>query len=271
MAHLGDDAAAYVDGQLSSEATRDADAHLTGCERCTMAVRQQRMLKERMRGREFAVPSTLVASLSNLASAPVRRTRWAKHVLGGTLVALGASLAVLAAAYASAPRLQTGDPVAPRADSLAGIAAAFGRPGNHLAASDLDELNRAGWPSRERLGFDHYRLDGRLHDGRDMVAQLYAGRSDVLVLVEQVGSLAVDALDSFRPHVVGDRQLWVREGQPRVITWDADGMVYALVTSLPDQALGHILDDLPAPTPQPTLAQRVGDGLVRMSSWVGGG
>ena len=269
MAHLGDDVAAYVDGQLSADATAEAAVHLETCDRCQVAVRQQRMLKDRMRGREFAVPTTLVDALGAVPTAARRRPHVLQHALGALAVAVGASIAVLGAAYAAGPRPAPGDPVAPRADQLAGIAQAFGRPGDHLGDRELDQLDRAGWPSRRRLGYDHYRLDGRLHDGRDMVAQLYAGRGDVLVLVEQVGSLAVDALKAFSPHVVANRQLWVREGDPRVLTWDADGMVYALVTRLPDPALVHILNDLPAPEPKPSVASRIGDGLVRISSWGG--
>ena len=62
--------------------------------------------------------------------------------------------------------------------------------------------------------------------------------------------------------------VWVREGSPRVVTWDADGMVYTLVTNLTDSRLGECLADLPAPPPSPSPVERVGAGLVRMSSWL---
>lgn len=268
--HLGDDVAAYVDGQLPPEAVAAADGHLDRCDRCQSAVRYQRLLKDRMRGYEPAVPTTLVHALGALPTTGRRRRRVVRQMFGATAAALGAAAAVLVAAYATGPEPPTADPVAPQPDRLAGIAAAFGSPGEHLGDRQLSELDRAGWTSHRRLGYDHYRLDGRMHDdGRDdqgMVAQMYAGRNDVLVLVEQVGSLAVDALHAFQPHLVADRWLWVREGDPRVLTWDADGMVYSLVTRLSDTSLEHILTDLPAPDPRPSVAQRIGHGLVRMSS-----
>jgi hypothetical protein len=273
MAHLGEDVAAYVDGQLGPEATAEADRHLAFCDRCRHAVLQERALKDRMSGRELPVPPGLVEALGALPAEPPRRLRLLPHAFGALLVVLGASIGVMGVAYAVAPSIHEGDPVAPRAESLASIANAFRHPGEHLDDHELDELDRAGWPSRQRLGYDHYRLDGRLHGGRDVVAQMYVGgtngaRGDVPVLVEQVGSLDVDDLDSFRPHLVADRQLWVREGRPRVLTWDADGMVYAVVTSLPDDRLADLLDDLPAPAPEPGPVERIGDGLVRLTSWL---
>ena len=39
MPHLGADVAAYVDGQLSGSAAREADAHLQACEACEKAGR----------------------------------------------------------------------------------------------------------------------------------------------------------------------------------------------------------------------------------------
>ena len=63
--------------------------------------------------------------------------------------------------------------------------------------------------------------------------------------------------------------MWVRDGHPRVLTWDADGMVYSIVTRLDDSALEPLLDDLPAPDPPLGLTARVGAGLVRITSWFG--
>ncbi|HSI26695.1 MAG TPA: zf-HC2 domain-containing protein [Aeromicrobium sp.] len=269
MAHLGDDIAAYVDGQLPAPAMARADVHLADCERCQEAARQQRALKDRMRGGDLLLPPGLVQALGALPTAPPRRTRSLQAAVGAAMVVVGAALAVVAVAYSVAPSRHIGDPVAPKPERLASISDAFNRPGRHLGDRALDELHRAGWPSQRRLGYDHYRLDGRMHDGEEVVAQMYVGRNDVLVLVEQVGALDVDSLQSWEPRTVGDREVWVREGTPRVLTWDSDGMVYAVVTSLSDGELAHLLDDLPAPEPEPTPLERIGDGLVRMTSWLG--
>lgn len=269
MGHLGDDVAAYVDRQLPPSAMARADAHLADCEPCQQAVRQQRALKERMRGTDFPVPPTLVQALGALPTAPVHRHRGIQAIVGAAMVVVGAALAVASIAYTVASPRQLGDPVAPQAEQLASISNAFGTPGDHLDDQALDELDRAGWPSRHRLGHDYYRLDGRMHDGERAVAQMYVGPHDLLVLVEQVGSLDPDALTSWERRTIADHRLWVREGEPRVLTWDADGMVYALVTSLTDGELSRLLKDLPAPEPEPNAFERIGDGLVRMTSWFG--
>ena len=67
--------------------------------------------------------------------------------------------------------------------------------------------------------------------------------------------------------VVADRPVWVREGQPRIVTWDSDGMIYTLVSNLPDSVWAKFLEDLPAPPKEPTALERVRSGLVRMCSW----
>ena len=269
MAHLGDDIAAYVDGQLPAPAMARADAHLADCDRCQEAARQQRALKNRMRGVDLPMPPGLVQALGALPITPVRRSRGAQAAVGAAMVVVGAALAVAAVAYSVAPSRHIGDPVAPKPERLASISDAFNKPGRPLGDRALDELHRAGWPSQRRLGYDHYRLDGRMHDGEEVVAQMYVGRKDVLVLVEQVGALDIDSLEAWEPRVVGDRRLWVREGRPRILTWDSDGMVYGVVTSLSDAELDNLLDDLPAPAPEPGPLERIGDGLVRMTSWLG--
>jgi hypothetical protein len=62
----------------------------------------------------------------------------------------------------------------------------------------------------------------------------------------------------------------VREGEPRLVTWDSDGMIYTVVSNLRDEPLGQVLEDLPAPPKEPTVVDRVRSGLLRMSSWYPG-
>jgi len=95
---------------------------------------------------------------------------------------------------------------------------------------------------------------------------VYVGHGESVLLFEQVGTLDDGAMKSFERHLVADRLVWVREGQPRIVTWDSDGMIYTVVSDLPDQHLGEFLGDLPAPPKEPTVLDRVRSGLVRMSS-----
>ena len=52
--------------------------------------------------------------------------------------------------------------------------------------------------------------------------------------------------------MLAERHVWVRDGRPRVVTWDADGVVYTIVTELADQRLGQAIADLPRRPDSPT-------------------
>ncbi|MFL6090904.1 MAG: anti-sigma factor family protein [Aeromicrobium sp.] len=265
---MGEDVAAYVDGQLSPEAAQRADAHLADCDRCHAAVAQQRLLKERMSGTgNPLLPPGLLAALGEVPSTPTRSHNFLPGAIGAVLVLLGASLAVVTAAYALAPTERDGDPVRPPFDRFAAMADSAGPPNRHLSAAAMDALDASGWPSQPTLGAGYERVDGHLHDNHEVVAQAYVGHGETLLLFEQVGCLADDALTSFRRLVIGDHPVWVRDGHPRVVTWDADGMVYTVITRLADEHLAEALGDLPAGQRPPTPLERIRNGLVRMSSW----
>lgn len=266
--HLGDDVAAYVDGQLSPGAAQRADDHLGQCERCRQAVAQQRVLKQRMSGTGNPLLSpSLLASLGAVPVAPARSSSVLPGAIGAVMVLVGAAMLVTTAAYALAPSTKEGDPVRPPFDEFAAMASTAGGPQKHLSSSAMDELDASGWPSQQSLGTGFQRVDGHLHDNREVVAQAYVGHGESLLLFEQVGSLAEDALTAFQHRIIGDRSVWVRDSHPRVVTWDADGMVYTVVTRLADRYLGPLLADLPAGPPQPTPLDRIRNGLTRMASW----
>lgn len=270
MAHLGDDVAAFVDGQLSPEASAAAEKHLACCERCQSAVRQQRSLKARMTG--TAAPqlsSDFMASLGALPASAPKVHSTLPGVIGAALVLIGASMVVVAAAYSVAPKIREADPVTPPFDRFVAMESTFGQPHERLTAAAMNALDASGWPSKEHLGIGFFRVDGQMHSSREVVAQAYIGQGETLLLFEQVGTLDDTAVESFEQRVVADRAVWVRPGHPRVVTWDADGMIYTLVSDLPDGRLGELLSDLPAPPPEPSPWERIGAGLTRMSAWVG--
>ena len=270
MAHLGDDVAAFVDGQLSPASASAADAHLETCEKCRQAVLQQRQLKSRMRGVGTPEPPPgLVASLTTLPQdppAPVRHSWWS--VMGVGLVLLGASMAVVAVAYVVGPESPSADTVEPQFDRLAADFTAAGhRRVGSLSAEAMDELDEHGWPCRESLG-GLERVAGQYRNGQETVALVYADGTDALNLYEQSGALDPRAVTGFDRRELADRRVWVREGRPRILTWDADGVVYTITTELDDDRLGPVVADLPKPPDEPDPAERVGDGLSRMTTWL---
>ena len=268
MAHLGEDIAAYVDGQLSPDAVGKAEAHFERCERCRRSLEQQRALKARMCGTANPTPPpTLLASLEEVPTSPGRTYSLVPSAVGAAMVLVGASLVVVATAYAMAPTTRAADPVRPAFDRFVTLASSVSTPRRHLSSSDMDELHESGWPSQKRLGPGFIRVDGHLHENREVVAQVYVGHGESVLLFEQVGTLDDAAMGSFERHLIGDRIVWVREGERRLVTWDSDGMIYTVVSDLPDHHLGQLLEDLPAPPKEPTALDRVRSGVVRMSSW----
>jgi hypothetical protein len=275
VAHLGDDVAAFVDGQLSPVATSAAESHLEECEDCRQAVRQQRLLKSRMRGAgDPEPPARLVASLSTLSQNPAALSErpWWSRWLGSTwvgvgFVLLGASMAVVAVAYMVGPPDASADEVAPRF-AAEYTKAGQEQPSGSLTVSAMNELDEYGWPCHKQLGDGLQRIAGQFQNRRETVALVYSDGINALNLFEQNGSLDPRAVQAFDHRTVADRRVWVRDGRPRIVTWHADGVVYTIVTELDDSQLGAALVDLPRPAGQPDPVERVGDGLSRMTSWV---
>lgn len=275
MAHLGNDVSAFVDGQLSPEAMDAAASHLEGCVDCRLAVHQQQQLKARMR--EVAAPEPppgLLKSLSTLPQAPPSSPSWLSRVLGSaflgaSLVVLGASMAVVAVAYIiGAPEDAVADEVTPPFDRYAAEYVEVGRPTGSLTTDAMDELDEYGWPCHARLGGGLERVAGRWQSRGSTVALVYAGDGQLLNLFEQTGVLSSDAIRGFEQRRYADHRVWVRDGRPRVVTWDADGITYTIVTDLDDAALTGAIADLPRPEDEPDLVQKVSNGLNRMTTWM---
>ena len=273
MAHLGDDVAAFVDGQLSPGATRAVESHLERCEQCRQAVRQQRLLKSRMGGVGHPEPPPgLVASLSTLPGSPTAQAppkhRWWPF-LGMGVVLLGASMAVVAVAYIVGPAEPTADEVEPPFDRFAAeFTGSDQRPSGSMTVAAMAELAKYGWPCHARLGGGLERVSGNYRNGQETVALVYSDGVDTLNLYEQHGALDPAAVEEFDRRVLAERHVWVRDGRPRVVTWHADGVVYTVVTELGDDRLGLAIADLPRGSAQPDPVERIGDGLSRMTTWI---
>jgi anti-sigma factor RsiW len=282
MPHLDADVAAFVDGQLSPEATEAAARHVQECARCREAVQVQRQVKRRMQLQgDVRPPASLLASLSSVpqAAAPRRPSLWERvtrsHLWGAAGVLVGASLAVAFTAYlAGGPSRGPGDAVVPPVEAYAaefdappGVGAAT-TASAVLSPSRMEDLTANGWPCHGRLGADLRRVEGRLQD-EGAVTLTYTDGVSRLVLHEQNGVLDAEALPGFEPARVADRPVWLKAyPDRRVVTWDAEGVVYTVVTDVEDERLVAALRDLPAPAERPGLRERMGDGITRVAAWI---
>lgn len=276
MAHLGSDVAAFVDGQLTPAAMRAADVHLQGCDGCDRAVRQQRLMKSRMGTVSSPqLPASLFASLTDLADTPPRETWW-ERVLGSVparagLVLAGASMAVSAMAYAvGGSAAGVGDRVAPPFDEYA--AEFFGATSRVAAASvsqdAVEQLTRDGWPCHPRLAGDLERTWAGYAHGADTIALTYSNGTTRMKLYEQNGWLDPAALAGFDRTGWDTSAVWVRPGDPTVVTWDEGGVVFTMVTDADSHRIRRAVSQLPTDDGPMGPLTRVGHGLDRMTSWV---
>ena len=276
MAHLGTDVASFVDGQLEPAAMRDAQIHLQDCEACERAVRQQRAIKARMEtGTVPEPPLGLLASLNGLVDQqPVQEGRWVRLRRAAPLragVALaGASIAVAALAYAVGGGVDgVGDRVAPPFEDYA--SGFFGAPGTATTISVSEgrvaELNEQGWACHGSLAGDLERTQAALTRADDAIALTYTNGTTRMKVYEQAGRLDPAALEGFERQVWGSAVVWQRVGQPTVVTWDRDGIVYTIVTDADERRIQQAVAQLPTSDSTDHPAQRFGRGLDRMTSW----
>lgn len=278
MPHLGSDVAAYVDRQLSSSAMHEASTHLMVCDECERAVRQQRLVKSRMSTVAAPEPpAALLASLADLASTPPPGETWWARLTRATpfragVVLAGAALAVVATAYTVGCPERVGDEVAPPFERY--VAEFAGPPatvqaGNTITEATMAELDSSGWPCHETLAGDLRRVSGSYTEEGQVVALAYSDGRSSLRLFEQVGVLDRDALDGFVRARLGGSEVWVRGGTPLVLTWDRDGTVFTIVSDADRPRIARAVADLPRTGQEPGPVDRVGDGLTRMSGWLG--
>ncbi|MET0930673.1 MAG: hypothetical protein ABWX74_14225 [Aeromicrobium sp.] len=267
-----------MDGQLSGSAMREASTHLETCEACDKAVRQQRLLKSRMSTVATpGPPAGLLASLAGMAAEPPARESWLVRLgrsvpLRAGVVLVSASLAVVATAYVvGGPRERIGDEVAPPYDRYAenfyGPTTAM--PAATITEAAMVELDDSGWPCHQTLAGDMHRVSGQLTGDDEVVTLSYSDGRSTLDLFEQNGTLDEAALDGFEPEQMGGSQVWVRDGSPTIVTWDDDGTVFTIVSDVGRERIAQAVADLPSGSYDRGLGDRVGDGLNRMSAWIG--
>ncbi|WP_019145028.1 zf-HC2 domain-containing protein [Aeromicrobium massiliense] len=279
MGHLDDDVAAYVDGQLPESAALAARRHLEGCEPCRWAVAQQEAMKARMRQAGGPiVPHSLMASLAQLPDARIEHEPWSARLRRSRTMrvstgVLGSCVALLAVAFALGAPDDGPDAVTP---PFAAYVAAFAGPGASpvlAAGSPIDDvqaerLTAEGWPCHHTLAGDLRREHGS--QDASTVALSYGNGTHRLDLYEQQGALSEAAVRGFSRTTVAGSPVWMSAGSPTILTWDADGLVYTVVTDAGTERIGRTLAELPTPASpdDPSLPERVGDGFARMAGWV---
>ena len=276
MAHLGSDVAAFVDGQLSPAAMEAADAHLQRCDGCDRAVRQQRLMKSRMGTVSSPeLPSSLFATLTDLAAAPPRESWWERALRSAParagMVLAGVSMTVSAIAYAvGGSAAGVGDRVAPPFDEYA--AEFFGATSRATAASvsqtTVEELTRDGWPCHPSLAGDLERTHAGYSHGADTIALTYSNGTTRMKLYEQTGWLDPAALDGFKRVRWEASSVWIKPGSPTLVTWDEGGVVFTMVTDADSGRIREAVAELPSSDEPTGTFTRVGHGLDRMTAWV---
>jgi hypothetical protein len=132
----------------------------------------------------------------------------------------------------------------------------------------MNELNEAGWPCHQMLAGDMHRISAEWLDGGRTVSLTYASASYKLSLFEQNGALDPDGLRGFDQRTINHANVWVRDGRPTVVTWDAEGVVYTLVTNAGRAHIASALGELPTRAPDAGPVHRIGTGFDRMATWV---
>jgi hypothetical protein len=217
-----------------------------------------------------------VASLAGLAAAPPERDGWWVRVRRSVpfragVVLVSASVAVVMTAYAvGGGEQRVGDEVAPPFNRYAAdFYGATAVPAGHVIEdSTMNELDGSGWPCLATLAGDLHRVSGALADHQEVVALTYSNGRAKLNLFEQNGSLDRDSVEDFEAAEMGGSHVWVRDGEPMLVTWDDDGVVYTIVTDADRARVEQAVSQLPRSTHQETPHERVRDGLDRMTAWL---
>lgn len=231
---------AYMDGELSFQARREADSHVTECRGCAELMQREREFRRlvRWQPRESA-PVDLHTRIGSLLRATQRVRRWRAWLVPAGLAAGAVALVTVAGFLALRPSASLITDLVDKHSTYAQIEHPV-----ELSSSDRGEVEQ--W-LRERTGLrvtvpDFSRagirlLGARLTDARDRVAAylLYEkGRTLLSVfVVPVVGSDAAQPATTYhgRPYIVRDVSGF------RTVSWHAGGTLFALVSSLDHDAL----------------------------------
>ncbi len=130
-------------------------------------------------------------------------------------------------------------------------------------------LTDQGWacplqlPGDFQLTFLHH-LDG----AGDVVHAAYSDGLSTASVFEERGQLDTSALGAYRHVVSSGSSLWVQDGLPTVVLWQADGMVYTLLSDAPMSTTAELVAALPHSADLASGGNRLSRGLERIASYV---
>lgn len=140
-----------------------------------------------------------------------------------------------------------------------------------LSTSIAPALNDKGWTCPQWLTKDFKLLALRQvdADGGVIHAEYTDGLSSVSVFEER-GALDASSLAGFRLETLAGRPVYVGEGLPMIVVWQAGDLVMTMVTDAPEQVARQLLARFPHGASQgpPSLPSRIGHGLSRIASAV---
>ncbi|MFI5956497.1 sigma-E factor regulatory protein RseB domain-containing protein [Cryptosporangium sp. NPDC051539] len=139
-----------------------------------------------------------------------------------------------------------------------------------LSADELAGLADQGWdlPGTQLAGLT--RMCARtVGTGDDRSIQLsYSDGLFTLSLFAQQGRLDSAIPAGFRRRQVGTTDVYLRCGLYRELSWARSGMVYTMVTDVPDATVVSVVDAVPTVSPDNGVLARMSKGIRRVGSWV---
>lgn len=153
-------------------------------------------------------------------------------------------------------------------DATAPTTATTSQAGRHaISAATMSVLTRSGWPCHPTLSQGLRRVSGAfVHlGGERVVALTYTDGSSTVALFEQSGALDTDGLSGFEPVSVGSAQAWIRDSDPAVATWSADGVLYTAVGDGGRTRLEQVVAALPRARADGGPGERLARGISRLS------
>ena len=137
-----------------------------------------------------------------------------------------------------------------------------------LSTSFASSLTDNGWACPPSLPSDFsLTLLHRLQGSHDVMHAAYSDGLSSVSIFEERGDLDTDALAGYRQVTSDDSSVWVQQGLPTVVVWEADDTVYTMVTDAPESTTAELVASLPH-EPDQGDGNRLGRGLTKIGSSV---
>ncbi len=141
--------------------------------------------------------------------------------------------------------------------------------GTRLSIDFAPALTDHGWACPPDLPSDfELTLLHRLEGAHDVMHAVYSDGLSTVSVFEERGILDASTLTGYRQVTANSSSVWVQQGLPTVVVWQADATVYTMVTDAPPSTTAELVAALPHEADQHAQSadNRVGRGLVRIGS-----